>query len=104
MTKDEALALHADLERLVGHGPGADKDGLLRVKQIRLKFGWALESTSYIREKMTEVAGDFDVWLSARKWQRIGEERARANLASSLFKLAGAIESQWREPDSSSGS
>lgn len=98
MTKNEALALHSTLEQLRERGPGADEEALREVRILANRIRNAPGSNAYVREKAGEVVRDFEVWLSARKWQKIGDERARGHLFQSLFKLRSAIQSFWPEP------
>ncbi len=95
MTKEEALAVVAEVERIAVGMPGPRDTAALgrRLDDLR----WATRS-AYVREKLTSVRSALDFSTAPRKWQRVGESTARHRLFAACAGLDRAIAQQWSDP------
>lgn len=104
MTHADALQLHGELTKLASRPPGADEEGKKKMNQILFRFSCDTDCGGYLREKASEVGSFLDPWLSARKWQRWGDDPSnlRAILNQCLYKLKRAIDQDFAAPQRSS--
>lgn len=72
MTQEDALDLCAELEDLIGDGPGEYHGCQDRIKKIQFKFN--SHSNGFVREKAGEACKYLSIWRSPQKWQKWGDD------------------------------
>jgi hypothetical protein len=100
MTRDEALALQAELQALLGTRPGGITDRVRnRLKEIELAFRWA-SADPYLGEKVFKACEYLEIWLSPRKWRKYGANpsRLQALVSGAVHNLEQAIGESFPAP------
>jgi hypothetical protein len=99
MTRDEALALHAELERLAAGQPGDLSETVQRrLKQIENAFRFVRDD--YLSEKAFAACEFLEIWLSPTKWRQRGSDPTllKAIVANDVANVRRAIESHFPPP------
>ena len=106
MTRDEAYALHRELEEIAASGPGGISDQLRqRLRRIQFAFGAGPNpANSYLGEKVWEACHWIEIWRSPRKWQRWGHEHMQSIVNGAVYAVRIAIDSQFPKSETSSES
>ena len=87
MDNETFAALCRELENIIDCGPGANSAALSSAKAALFKIRHDPDANAYVREKVPETEGDFDVWFSARRWNKHGDTKAKG--VKSTFSLLG---------------
>lgn len=92
MPRDEALALHCELEELLARGPGGI-DEATRHQLQRIEFAFRSGVEPYLRIKVGEACGYLRIWLSPREWQQWGQDPKyfQAIVSNAVAKVRLAI-------------
>ena len=99
MGRDQALALHRELEAFAAEGPGGISDQVRR-RLIEIEFAFRVASADpYLREKVRTACGHLEIWLSPRKWEKQwGFERGQAVVNGNVYKVGLAIDTAFPAP------
>ena len=99
MTRDEALALHRELEELLARGPGGI-DEATRHQLQRIEFAVRSGVEPYFRIKVGEACSYLRIWLSPGEWQQWGQDpkNFQAIVSNAVAKVRGSIGTTWPEP------
>jgi hypothetical protein len=103
MTRDEAYALHRELEQLAASGPGGLSDEIrhqLRRIQFAFNFNFGPNlANPYLREKVWKACHWLEIWRSPRKWQRWGYEHMQSIVNNAVYAVRMAIDTQFPESE-----
>jgi hypothetical protein len=99
MTRDEAIALHRELEALLARGPGGIDEGVRHQLQ-RIEFAVRSGVEPYFRMKVGEACNYLRIWLSPRQWQQWGQDpkNFQSIVSSAVYKVYLSIGTKWPEP------
>lgn len=92
MNEEEAKEICEELHSCIALGPGENSIALRRVNGLLSRIESDERGNTYVREKTLSVRESFQVWFSARRWNRRGDggAQARSDIYMDVGKLSGA--------------
>lgn len=93
----DALALTDELSALVGTAPGPAPAARGRVDAIAHQLLLEERQRPELAASLRRVQHWLDIWMSPRRWRRLGEEQVRALLANAIAEVRTAVLSGFSE-------